>query len=476
MRNYLLLTHAARIAAAATPAASQTECGDGTIERDGTCVPADSRWSTPAMCGPFTELHGDQCVPMFPPTMCDPATSIRASIPRPASTTCIGTGGGRLQLAARVSDADRRARSRRSAASSTTSRPTRSSRRATPTGTRCDPTAPTTSGPCALQIARVRRARVRHEPRRRRDAHADRSTIYIDDCGRYRVANIETNGTGPFIGLGFDDAGKRRIGHPTGVVTATTGVATPKPSDRVVAKLRGVASSKPSTTRLAAAAGDAAARRSPGGIYARHLPRAQDRQRRPVRAAGGRDVHEGSAQPMSGRSDYYFQAAADDAHDDRSGRDGDRRERHRARHRRDGQRERRVRRHRWHLGTRCRWEPHAAASLPASCSSRSSARSTSPRTDAMQRLIAARHPARVVVGGSRRSDERRRLGVVPLVVRHERHLRRRGRAAHAEARPRRSSSCSATRKSPIDVAVPGIGAMAATRRRTRSSTTSSRST
>ena len=50
------------------------ECATGTIEREGRCEPADETTGT-AKCGPFTELQGDQCVPMFPPTVCDPGTT-----------------------------------------------------------------------------------------------------------------------------------------------------------------------------------------------------------------------------------------------------------------------------------------------------------------------------------------------------------------------------------------------------------------
>ena len=36
------------------------DCGEGTTERDGTCVPSSETIGT-AKCGPFTELHGDVC-------------------------------------------------------------------------------------------------------------------------------------------------------------------------------------------------------------------------------------------------------------------------------------------------------------------------------------------------------------------------------------------------------------------------------
>ncbi|MBC7974352.1 MAG: hypothetical protein H7138_05150, partial [Myxococcales bacterium] len=68
------------------------DCGDGTTERDGLCVPANQT-ITPAQCGPFTELRGDSCAPMLPPTVCDPATTT-PEVDDMGVTTCIGTGGG----------------------------------------------------------------------------------------------------------------------------------------------------------------------------------------------------------------------------------------------------------------------------------------------------------------------------------------------------------------------------------------------
>ncbi|HEY0252799.1 MAG TPA: hypothetical protein VGC41_14790, partial [Kofleriaceae bacterium] len=85
MRSILMLLLLANV-----PSCKSTECGPGTIERDGNCAPADDTTST-AACGPFTVLQGDVCVPMYPPTMCDPG-STEASTDSDGITTCIGTG------------------------------------------------------------------------------------------------------------------------------------------------------------------------------------------------------------------------------------------------------------------------------------------------------------------------------------------------------------------------------------------------
>ena len=90
MTRTMIVLLAAAVAAAGC---KSVECGDGTIEREGKCAPADDMVSS-ANCGPFTVLQGDKCVPMFPPTECDPSTTSPTVDPATGVTTCIGTGGG----------------------------------------------------------------------------------------------------------------------------------------------------------------------------------------------------------------------------------------------------------------------------------------------------------------------------------------------------------------------------------------------
>src|SRR5262249_37262369 len=85
------------------------------------------------------------------------------------------------------------------------------------------------SGPCALQILAFDAIAFGTNPQTAQPLPVD--SVTIDKCGRYRVAGIETNGTGPFIGLGVDDAGQP-LG-PTGV-TVTVGVAAPKSDGPVI--------------------------------------------------------------------------------------------------------------------------------------------------------------------------------------------------------------------------------------------------
>jgi hypothetical protein len=197
------------------------ECGDGTIERDGTCQPASATTSS-GMCGPFTELQGDRCVPQFPPTTCDPATSIPTIDPDTGVTTCIGVGGGgcsakfacpaptaanRFTVCGQIYDFENGAKFVAADA----------------TGAMCDPAAPATTGPCALAINAYDAISFAMNPATAKKLTAD--SITIDDCGRYRLVNLDTTGTSPFIGLGIDDAG---MTPGPGGVTVSTGVAAEK--------------------------------------------------------------------------------------------------------------------------------------------------------------------------------------------------------------------------------------------------------
>ena len=226
MRNHILLLSSLAGLSGLAAGCTKTECGEGTIDRDGTCEPANVQTNA-GMCGPFTELVGDRCVPQFPPTECDPATTMPAIDPDTGVVTCVGTGGGsctsvfacppgstatKLTVCGQLYDIENNTKFQGAA-----------------TGARCG--TGETTGPCALQILAYDAIAFGTNPSAATPLTV--SDIYIDDCGRYRVTDIETNGTGPFIGLGFDDGPPGTPLGPTGV-TVTTAVATPKPSERVV--------------------------------------------------------------------------------------------------------------------------------------------------------------------------------------------------------------------------------------------------
>src|SRR5262245_60721800 len=69
------------------------DCGEGTIESNGTCVPADDVVD-PATCGPGTVAEGGQCVPEFDHVECDPETTVPERDMLTGVITCIGTAAG----------------------------------------------------------------------------------------------------------------------------------------------------------------------------------------------------------------------------------------------------------------------------------------------------------------------------------------------------------------------------------------------
>jgi len=195
---------------------NSTNCGSGTIDKNGVCTPADETVGT-AMCGSGTMLEGDQCVASSPPTECDPTTTIPMTDPTTGVVTCIGTGGGgcsapfacpkpatgKQTICGQLFDFEDNSKLADANA----------------TGAQCMGSA--TSGPCALQILPFDAVTFAKNPTGTPPLDSD--PVYIDDCGRYRVPNI-TLGPGPFIALGIDDAGQP-LG-PTGQ-TVTTGIALP---------------------------------------------------------------------------------------------------------------------------------------------------------------------------------------------------------------------------------------------------------
>ncbi|MBS1123842.1 MAG: hypothetical protein H6Q90_6070 [Deltaproteobacteria bacterium] len=207
------------------------DCGDGTIERNGTCVPADETVSA-AKCGPFTELVGDQCVPQFPPTVCDPGTT-QPELDAAGVITCIGTGAGfacpqpaagKQTICGQIYDL---------ATNLPFSAP----------GATCVPCAATAvDGPCSLGIRAFDAITFASNPQAAPPLVTGQ--IVIDDCGRYAVPDIVVP-TGPFIGLGIDDADPTKQG-PAGSTNAI-GVATLKLPDTATKDFEGFIATKATT-------------------------------------------------------------------------------------------------------------------------------------------------------------------------------------------------------------------------------------
>lgn len=189
------------------------DCGDGTTERNGICVPSNETVSA-GKCGAFTTLQGDTCVPMFPPTVCDPGTTAPDTDKGTGVTTCIGTGttscsakvacpaptDTRQILCGQIYDLE-------------TGLPFAA---AGATGAQC--AAPATSGPCSLGIRAFDAVAFVQNPGMTAPLATD--PVYIDDCGRYKVAGV-TQPNGPFIALALDDAmpGAAGTTNPVGIAT-----------------------------------------------------------------------------------------------------------------------------------------------------------------------------------------------------------------------------------------------------------------
>jgi len=230
------------------------ECGVGTIERDGSCQPSDETVGN-AMCGPFTMLQGDKCVPMFPPTECDPSTTAPDVDPETGVTTCIGTGGGgcsgplacptpsagKQTICGQLYDFENNMTFGQSGA----------------TGAKCS--AATADGPCSLGIRAYDAIQFGTNPATAVPLAV--GDVYIDDCGRYRLTDI-TVPSGPFIGLGIDDADGAKMG-PLGT-TNTVGVATPKSVSTATKDFEAWIVKKSTTDQWAASGGPPLS----GGIYA----------------------------------------------------------------------------------------------------------------------------------------------------------------------------------------------------------------
>lgn len=200
--------------AALAASCKSIDCGDGTTERNGVCVPSNETVGN-AKCGPLTELHGDQCVPMLPPTVCDPATT-EPDIDDMGVTTCIGTGAG--GCAARLACPAPTDGTQTICGQIYDFENNQPFAQPGATGTKCAPGA--TDGPCVLGIRTYDAVAFAMNP-----AIAPalpNGGVYIDDCGRYKISEI-TQPSSSFIALAIDDTTPP---PGPGGVTNAVGVAT----------------------------------------------------------------------------------------------------------------------------------------------------------------------------------------------------------------------------------------------------------
>jgi hypothetical protein len=219
---------------ALAPSCKTVDCGDGTIERDGVCVPSNETVGT-AQCGPLTRLDGTLCVPMFPPTQCDPDTT-EEDKDSAGVITCIGTGGGgcsarlacpapmdpsKQTICGQIYDFENNEPFAQPDAM----------------GTQCTPGA--TTGPCALGIRAYDAVVFAQTTPPATPPPLATGEVYIDDCGRYRVSEITQPGPPGLIALGFDDAtqpGPAGLTNAVGVATAAVPNSATKDLEAFIAR------------------------------------------------------------------------------------------------------------------------------------------------------------------------------------------------------------------------------------------------
>jgi hypothetical protein len=195
------------------------DCGEGTIERGGACVPADGA-TNDAKCGAGTHIGPlGTCVPIFDPTVCDPDTTTPIVDPDTGVTTCMGTGGGggcgtplvcpagvggKITVCGQLKDAENDQPIAASGA----------------TGAACDLANPAASGPCSMIVNFYDAIQFVSStmPTKLNDPIAN--PVYIDDCGRFRIKNI-TNPASGFLGVEIDDNGPTDARTRSGVALAT---------------------------------------------------------------------------------------------------------------------------------------------------------------------------------------------------------------------------------------------------------------
>lgn len=239
MQNRWILVAVLGLGAGIGAGCKTTDCGDGTIERNGVCEPADEMVGS-AACGEGTQQIGNECLPLFPPTQCDPATTATEVDPDTGMVTCIGTGGGGCSapLACPAPSGGHQTVCGR-LYNFEDNEPLAATGA---TGTRCNPAMPSADGPCAVILVAYDAIQFANSPTTAQPKATE--DTYVDDCGRWRLTNIETPASG-FVGFGIDDIVPANRGP--GGTTNTVGVATATAASGSINNLEGYIV-KPSTT------------------------------------------------------------------------------------------------------------------------------------------------------------------------------------------------------------------------------------
>ena len=411
----------------ATSGCKSLECGEGTIERDGICAPGEDIPGA-SSCGDGTELApSGKCEPILDPAICDPNTTMEVRDPDTGVILCVGTGGG--DCSTPLGGCDMAAANTMTVCGRIYDVETDNQLGAASADTSICPATGEANGPCALTIKPYDALQFAANPTGTTPLVA--SETYLDHCGRFRIKDIQPAGA-PFIGLGVDDHPMHDNGNKlTGIAFPTvagTGGGT---------RIDTVAYTTRTTTDAAwGSSSGAGASLAALGVYV-NIYRDTGMTNDPLAGnlATGVTILRGGCDDPGQRLLLLRRDLR--PYDRRRRPDRDRRQRHRPGprpaqprgvHRHGGPLARRL-----HLvpverrrdpGRRVRPDPQPGRHRPAT--------SDAPPHLVLVGRARARRPHRI---GGRRSDRGRRRRAVPQLVRHQRRVRARGRAADADARP-----------------------------------------
>jgi len=176
------------------------DCGPGTTEVNGECVPAEGQIPENIYCGPGTSYDGttQSCLPDTKPTICDPDTTVEV-VDINGVTICEGTGGGgctggcpqpdsgKITVCGRLTDAETGEFISVEGA----------------TGTNCaDIPVEDREGPCLMKVQFYDALAFAQAPSA--TAPLDNDAIVVNDCGWFKGDNIKTPALG-FLAVGADD-------------------------------------------------------------------------------------------------------------------------------------------------------------------------------------------------------------------------------------------------------------------------------
>lgn len=197
------------------------DCGPGTIEKNGSCAPADDDPSA-AQCGAGTVLGPSGKCEAEEVVVCDPDTTVEQEDPATHVITCVGTGetgcnspiacpapsAGRITICGRLYDTQTGAPIEDAGA----------------TGAVC-PGTPTADGPCSLKMQFFDAVEFAGNPTGA-TPQTPAGGLTIDTCGRFRASDLPEASLG-FMGVAVDDANGTADRHKLTGVALANGDALP---------------------------------------------------------------------------------------------------------------------------------------------------------------------------------------------------------------------------------------------------------